>query len=148
MSKEQWVYSLFSIRFGKGSALNIMAKGMGEDLYQRGEGISFSLRYKNDYLSQPLRALSVMESKYLRNLVQNSGICWICGENHPRVLETHHLYLSRSKNKHGNTFKEDIVSGICSNCHRKRKVSGGKTEQHQIAILKAIEREWFGLGGD
>lgn len=145
---EQWTYNLFSIRFGKGSSLEIWAKGMGEDLYQRGEGISFSLRYKNDYLSLPLRKFLVMESKYLRNLVQNTGVCWICGENHPRVLETHHLYESRSNNKHGNTFTEDIVSGICSNCHRKRKTTGGKAECHQIAILKAIEGEWFGLGGD
>ena len=87
-----------------------------------------------------------MESEYRCNLRQSTGICWVCGEIHPRVLERHHLYKSRSKNKGGNTLRADFVCGICANCHRKRKKTGGKTEQHQIAVLKAIEREWFGLG--
>lgn len=43
--------------------------------------------------------------------------------------------------------EEGEYSGICANCHRKRKTTGGETENHQIAILKAIEKEWFGLGG-
>ena len=137
-NKEQWTYSLFSIRFGKGSALEIWAKGMGEDLYIRGEGISFSLRYIVSYESIPKRRKATMESKYIKDLAHSTGICWICGSIEPRVLERHHLYESRSKNKHGNTLRTDFVSGICANCHRKRKVTGGETERHQIAILKAI----------
>lgn len=146
--KEQWTYSLFSIHFGKGSALEIWAKGMGKDLYYRGEGISFDLRKLESYESIPKRRKLVMESKYKCDLAHTTGICWICGEIHPRVIEGHHLYESRSNNKHGNTLRTDFLCGICANCHRKHKVTGGETERHQIAILNAIEQEWFGLGGD
>ena len=134
-----WQYTLYRMPYGKGSSLNILARGKDDEFGY----ISFSI----NRLQKGSRR-NVMESKYKCDLAHNSGICWLCGNIHPRVLEGHHLYESRSENKHGNTFREDFICGICANCHRKRKVTGGETERHQIAILNAIEKEWFGLGGD
>ena len=142
-----WNYALFRLSCGEGSSLTVLAHGKDDEFGY----VAFSIKksqkiYRGKYIKK-YNSSQVMESKYRTSLAHNSGICWICGEIDPRVLERHHLYKSRSENKHGNTLRSDFISGICANCHRKRKVTGGETERHQIAILKAIEKEWFGLGG-
>ena len=143
-NENHWSFTLWSELYGKGASLNITAHGYNDFEVNH---IGLVIRHKEDYISVPQRRRGSMVSSYIRNLIHSTGICWICGEIHPRVLERHHLYESRSKNKHGNTLRTDFVCGICANCHRKRKVTGGETERHQIAILKAIEQEMFGLGG-
>ena len=142
-----WSYNLFRMSFSEGASLNIFAYGKDDEFGYIQFSIAKSQKMYREKYMRKYNSSQGMESKYRSTLAHNSGICWICGEIHPRVIETHHLYESRSKNKHGNTLRTDFVSGICANCHRKRKVTGGETERHQIAILKAIEREWFGLGG-
>ena len=136
--EDRWNFVLYSENLGA-SGYRISIAGYGDE----GEysGIYLMLSKHKDYGS---RQRGVMESVYKNNLIQTTGICWVCGETHPRVLERHHLY----ERKGLNTLRTDYVCGICANCHRKRKVTGGETERHQIAILNAIEREWFGLGGD
>lgn len=138
-NKLRWTYLLYRVSCGKGSSLDINCLGKDDEFGH----ISFSIRKV-----QKGSRKNVMESKYRCDLAHSTGVCWICGETQPRVIERHHLFESRSNNKHGNTYRTDFVCGICANCHRKRKVTGGETERHQIAILNAIEKEWFGLGGD
>ena len=140
-NENHWTWKCFHESYGKGAAFEVSVHGYNQTEMNH---IGFNIRRNEDYETIPKRRKLVMESVYKQALVHSTGICWICGETHPRVIERHHLYEKRKEN----TLIDDFVSGICANCHRKRKVTGGETERHQIAILKAIEREWFGLGGD
>ena len=134
-NKVRWEEILFRIPFGKGACLRVVEHGRLDNDYSY---TTFDIQKSNDYKHLPQRRKGVMESVYKHNLIQNTGVCWLCGEMHPLVLQRHHLIEQRK----GNTGREDFVCGICANCHEKRKST--KIENHQIAILKAIDKEWFG----
>ena len=133
MRENEWLFSIYSENFGV-STFSIRLRGKTKP----GE-YTMDIQI-NKHPSYESRRKGVMESVYINNLIQTTGICWVCGEIHPRVLERHHLYEGRK----GNTLRSDFVIGLCANCHRKRKSL--YLEKHQIAILKAIEKEF--LGGD
>ena len=139
MSKEhnkiRWEETLFRLPFGKGAALRIKEHGRLDNDYSY---TSFYVEKYATYQTLPNRRRGVMESVYKHNLIQNTGICWVCGETHPLTLQRHHLLEQRK----GNTGRSDFVCGICANCHEKRQNT--KINNHQIAILKAIDTEWFG----
>jgi hypothetical protein len=63
--------------------------------------------------------------------LNGTGCCLICGENHPLILENHHVYP-----------QNDFVLSLCANCHKKYH-AGNNQERHMIAILKAIEQTPF-----
>ncbi|MCK4329908.1 hypothetical protein KAX02_08700 [candidate division WOR-3 bacterium] len=61
--------------------------------------------------------------------LQGTSICLICGEMYPLFLENHHVIP-----------KDEMVIGLCSNCHRKYQ---SKQEKHMISVLNAIENSKF-----
>lgn len=58
------------------------------------------------------------------------GICLICGEFHPMILENHHVLPD-----------DDMTVSLCGSCHRKYQIS--IKDKHMIAVLNAIENSKF-----
>ena len=91
----------------------------------------------------PKEGLNSKISRKLR-VLRAGGICFICGEIYPPYLIEHHT-LGR-KNNRDHTHVDDLTLSLCANCHNRFRASS--VDAHTYFIGKAIEKGWFGLGGD
>ena len=96
-------------------------------------------KYMSKWKKEHSEYVAAEKRRYWSKLrvVRGGGFCWICGEFHPLVLESHHLFGKNKKDKRTRARKGDFIAGICANCHRKYGASN--QEKHCIAILNAIE---------
>jgi 7-cyano-7-deazaguanine synthase in queuosine biosynthesis len=123
---EQWIFTIWTEKVGHGYFC-VRIQG------RKGDKISFGT-HKTNYTSLQNRKTVVNESFHAIKLIKNTGVCWVCGETNPQVIVSHHLYGRKTKN----TLKNDLVCGLCANCHERHR--GVNKDGHILSILNAIER--------
>ncbi|MCK4329808.1 hypothetical protein KAX02_08190 [candidate division WOR-3 bacterium] len=143
-------YSNFNKLKGGKSGLNPMCKECEVD-YRREYYIEhrdevlvkkdeYRLRHKEEILKYTAsHKEDIKEQNFLRRhdkrtvsgYYYGQGVCLICGDIHPLVLNNHHVLP-----------KEDMVVSLCSNCH-KMYYAGKYSDKHMIAVLNAIENSKF-----
>ena len=97
----------------------------------RDEKAAYDVRYYKEHNMKEQNFLWRSDKRKVSGYYNGQGICLICGELHPLVLQNHHVLP-----------REDMVVSLCSNCH-KLYYAGKSRDKHMIAILNAIENSKF-----
>lgn len=95
---------------------------------------AYIMRRKNPDVVKSEREHSFLYATNIKKrsgFLHGSGFCAICGEQHPLVLENHHIVPWDAK----------CILSLCANCHR--KLFTPNRETHMIAVLNAIENSKF-----